>query len=142
VPPESWASTRELESALSDGDASIREQAYEALMSRPDRNSRNLVLLAIRGTSETDPELRQRILSSALSRGMDIPHDVLADLVRSDGTEEIRVIALDGLAADPASRDVVLAAAGDTSEVVRNRARDILSELDLLLRRKDERDRP
>jgi hypothetical protein len=137
VPPDTWASTNELEAALSDGDPSIREQAYEALMSRADRRSRNLVVLAIRGASETDPDLRQRILSSALSRDVPIPHDVLADLVRADATEEIRVIALDGLAGDPASRDVVAAAVSDPSEVVRDRARDVLAELDSMRRRRD-----
>jgi len=137
VPPEAWASTKELELALADGDASIREQAYEALLSRADRPSRNLVLLGIRGASETDSELRQRILSSAISRGMAIPRDVLADLVRADASEEIRVIALDGLAGDPASRDAVSPALSDPSEVVRDRARDILVELDAMLRRRD-----
>jgi hypothetical protein len=137
VPPEAWASTRELELALADGDASVREQAYEGLLSRADRRSRNLVLLAIRGASETDSELRQRILSSAINRAMAIPRDMLADLVRADPSEEIRVIALDGLAGDPASHDAVSAALSDPSEVVRDRARDILAELDALLRRRD-----
>ena len=137
VPPEAWASSKELEVALADGDASIREQAYETLLSRADRRSQNLVLLAIRGASETDSELRQRILSSAISRGMAIPRDVLADLVRADATEEIRVIALDGLAGDPASREAVSAALSDPSDVVRDRARDILAELDTMLRRRD-----
>ena len=68
---------------------------------------------------------------------MPIPHDVLADLVRADATEEIRVIALDGLAGDPASRDEVAAALSDPSEVVRDRARDVLAELDAMRRRRD-----
>ena len=137
VPPEAWASTKDLEIALADADGSIREQAYEALLSRADRRSQNLVLLAIRGASEADAELRQRILSSAISRGMEIPRDVLADLVRADASEEIRVIALDGLAGDPESRDAVSPALSDPSEIVRDRARDILAELDAMLRRRD-----
>jgi hypothetical protein len=137
VPPETWASTKELEVAVSDGDPSIREQAYEALMARADRRSRNLVVLAIRGASETDSDLRQRILSSALGRGMPIPSEVLADLVRADATEEIRLIALDGVARDPALRDVASAALSDPSEAVRARARDVLAELDAMLRRRN-----
>jgi hypothetical protein len=134
VPLEAWASTRDLEQALSDPDLAIRERGYEALMSRPDRASRDSLLMAIRGASETDPQLRQRLLSTALTRGVEVPHDTLMDLVRSDGAEEIRVTALDALTGDPAARDVAVAALTDPSEVVRERAKQFLAELDSLAR--------
>ena len=123
VPLEAWASSHDLDQALSDPDSAIRERGYEALMSRPDRASRDSLLLAIRGASETDPQLRQRLLATALNRGVEVPHDMLMDLVRGDGAEEIRVTALDALTGDPAARDVAVAALMDPSEVVRERAK-------------------
>ena len=55
VPPGAWASTKDLQASLADNDPAVRERAYEALMSRPDKESANLILLALRGASETDP---------------------------------------------------------------------------------------
>jgi hypothetical protein len=134
VPPEAWASTKDLEASLADSDPAIRERAYEALMSRPDRRSGDLLLLALRGTSETDPEMRQRLLSNAFSNGVDVPADMLADLVRTDGSEEIRMMALDALSGDPLSKDVALSALTDPSEAVRQKAKDLLAEIDTVRR--------
>ena len=103
-------------------------------MSRPDQESGNLLFLALRGASETDPEMRQRLLSSALSKGIDVPPEMLADLVRSDSSEEIRMMALDALSGDPSARDVAVAALTDPSEAIRERAKDLLTELDALRR--------
>jgi hypothetical protein len=136
VPPVAWASTKDLEASLADSDPAIRERAYEALMSRPDRESSELLLLALRGATETDPEMRQRLLSSALSNGIDVPHEILADLVRTDGSEEIRMMALDALRGDPSSTDAAVAALTDPSEAVRERAKELLAEIDTIRRRR------
>jgi hypothetical protein len=130
VSPGAWASTKDLQASLSDNDAAVRERAYEALMGRPDKESANLLLLALRGASETDPEMRQRLLSTAVSKGIDIPREMLADLVRSDSSDQIRLIALDALSGDPSARDVAVAALSDPSEAVRERAKELLVELD------------
>lgn len=135
VPPELWASARDIETALSDRDPSVRERAYDALMSRPDRASHNLAVLAIQGASETDPELRERLLSAAISKGIELPRDLLADLVRADGAEAIRMMALDALSGDPAARDIAMAALADASPLVRERAKEFLTELDTVSRR-------
>jgi hypothetical protein len=137
VPPSEWASTMELEAAVSDRDPVVREHAYDALMSRSDAASRNLLWLAIRGASETDTDLRQRLLSTAVSNGIELPRDLLADLVRADGTEEIRVMALDALSPDPEARAIALGALSDPSTVVRDRAREVLLEIDSLARRRE-----
>jgi len=130
VPPEAWASTKELEASLVDWNPEIRERAYEALMSRPGSGSRELVLQALRGASETDEEMRQRILSSAISRGMRLPPDLLTDLARWDASEGIRLMALDALTGDPVVKELAVAALGDPSQAVRERAKEILAELD------------
>ena len=137
APLESWAVMKDLEIAVRDHDPVVRERAYEALMSRPDRASRNLVILAIRGASESDSDLRERLLSTAVTRGIDIPGDVLKDLVRADGTEAIRLMAFDALAGDPQARDIALAVASDASEAIRERAREFLAELDSLARHRE-----
>jgi hypothetical protein len=129
VPPEAWASTKELEASLADWNPEIRERAYEALMSRSDSRSWELVLQALRGASETNQEVRQRILSSAINNRMQLPPDLLTDLARWDGSEGIRLMALDTLAADPAVKELAEAALTDPSQAVRERAKEILGAL-------------
>jgi len=137
VPLEEWGSTGDIGTALAARDPAVREQAYEALMSRPDAASRNTIVQAIRGATETDGDVRQRLLSTALSQAIEIPPDVLADLVRGDGVDEIRVMALEALTGSAAAREVAIAALTDPSQVVRERAKDILEELDSLSRRRE-----
>jgi HEAT repeat protein len=129
VPPEAWASTKDLQAGLTDSDPTVRARAYEALMSRPDRESRELAMQALRGT-EPDEMVRERILSSAFSTGGQLPPDVLMYLTRSDSSERIRLIALDALASEPTAKEAARAALNDPSELVRNRAKEILAELE------------
>ena len=83
-------------------DPRVREQAYIALIASPDDASRELVLNALRGVTETDEDLRQRVLLSAIHQGVDVPDDLLAALALADGSEVLRLLALDALADDPA----------------------------------------
>ena len=138
VPPDTWASTRDLEAALEERDPAIREMAYEALMARPDRAALNRVVLAIQGSGETDPDLRQRLLSTALTKGLELPKDMLGDLVRADPSEAMRLMALDAMTGDPGARDVAVAALDDASELVRERAKEFLTDLDNIARRRDQ----
>ena len=94
VPPADWASTRDLEGILADSDPEVRAQAYEALMSSPDPSRRNLVLQALRGVGEERDEMRERILSSAISKGFPLAADLLGDLAQTDRSEQIRWMAL------------------------------------------------
>jgi hypothetical protein len=129
VPPETWASSKELQAALADYDPEIRGRAYEALMSRPDRESRELVIQALRGISEPDGAVRERIVSMSFSTGNPLPPDFLMELVRFDASTGVRLAALDALAAEPTLKEAAQAALGDSSEVVRERAKEILAEL-------------
>ena len=137
VPLEEWGSTGDIDTALAARDPAVRERAYEALMSRPDVVSRNTIVQAIRGATETDGDVRQRLLSTALSKGIEIPPDVLADLVRGDGVDVIRVMALEALSGSAAAREIAAAALTDPSQVVRERAKDILEELESLSPRRE-----
>lgn len=130
VAPEVWASAKELEASLADADLGVRERAYEALMGRPDRRSRDLVLQAIRGASENDEGMRQRILYAAFAKGLELPTDILSELVYADRSEQMRWMALDALSQHTNVKGVAAAALNDTSPVVRERAKQILADLE------------
>jgi len=131
VPRSEWAGTRELEASLNDSSIQVREAAYEALLDRPDRKSRNLVLDAIKGIRERDAAVRERLLSTAITRAFPFTSDVLSDLARTDTSEQIRWMALDALAfsESPSARVVAEAATMDSSEIVRSRAKEMLTQL-------------
>jgi HEAT repeat protein len=117
---------------VTDANPRVRERAYEALMNGASDRGRELVLDAIRGLSEQDEGVRQRLLSNAMSKGMDLPPDLLTDLVRGDGSEDMRLMALDVLAttAPPTTAKAAAEAAlNDPSGAVRERAADILGQL-------------
>jgi hypothetical protein len=130
VPPEAWAGNDDLLKSTADTDSAVRERAYEALIARPDRRTQDLVIAALRGFREKDEGIRQRLLSRAITSGMPIPFEVLADMARADSSEQIRWIALDALAQDStAAKTVAEAALTDASESVRVRAKEILAEV-------------
>jgi hypothetical protein len=126
--PDVWASGTELEVASRNTDPEVRASAYAALMTRPDQRSRNLLIDALRGATERDAELRERLLSNALSRSFPIPDHVLIDLARADPSDQIRLIALDALSQHPSAAQMAEAAKADPSEAVRFRAEEILKE--------------
>jgi hypothetical protein len=129
IPPELWAATADLRQAIGDGDPAVRERAYTALMSRPDEMSRELVFNALRGVSEADENIRQRLFSAAAQQGLDVPRDLLADVARTDVSETIRLLALDAMASDATVTEVATALANtDLSGIVRQRAKEILAE--------------
>jgi hypothetical protein len=137
VPPEAWASSKELETSLSNPDPEIRALAYEALISRPDTRSRDSVMAGLSGAREKDDGVRQRIFSAAITRGVAVPPDVLADLVRLDQSEQIRWLALDALSEHPSAEGIAQAALADPSEAVRGRAKEILANLSAAGHRRD-----
>lgn len=128
VAPEAWASSRELKGLLAQSNAIAREQIYEALMSRPDAESQDVVMQALRGATEFDPELRQRLLSLAISKGVLFPPDLLPYIAVADDSEAIRLMALDALPQAADMKQVVQAALSDPSEAVRDRAAEILGQ--------------
>lgn len=126
---EACAGGKELELLLADQEPRVRKQAYDALIRRPDSRSRELVIQAIRGVAEKDDDLRQHILAGALSKGFDIPPEVLSELARADNSEQVRWIALDALSHDGAARQAAEAALTDASPAVRQKAEEILLAL-------------
>jgi hypothetical protein len=88
--PEAWATSKDLEQLLSDTDPQAREAAYETLLSRPSPRSQARIVEALKGATEKDEAIRQRILADALSKGFPVPAEVLADLARADPSAAIR----------------------------------------------------
>jgi len=129
VPPEAWASSRELKDQLAQADPVTREHIYESLLSRPDADSQAVVMQALRGATESDAELRERLLSSAVSSGVTFPPGLLSEMAITDRSEAIRLMALDALAQDPDVNQVAQSALGDPSEAVRERAAQILEPI-------------
>ena len=125
VPRES-SSVDELRERVADPDTRVREQAYVALLARPDDQSRELVWSALRGATEIDDDLRQQILVSSMNQGVDVPKDLLTNLVLGSDSATLRVLALDALAEDPAIESVAASVANDPSPMVRQRAQEIL----------------
>jgi len=129
VPPETWASSRELKDALAQAEPGARERIYETLLTRPDPDSQAIVMQALRGTTEPDAELRERLLSSAISSGVAFPPGLLSEMAIADRSEAIRLMALDALVLDPDVTQVAQSALGDPSDVVRERAAQILEPI-------------
>jgi hypothetical protein len=124
-----WVGTKDLQAALADSSTELREAAYEALLERPDRHSRNLVIDGLRGIRERSSALRERLLSKAISKGFPLAADLLTYLARTDPSEGMRWMALDALSEYPSAREVAEAPATDASEAVRSRAKEILQQL-------------
>jgi hypothetical protein len=142
VPPEAWVDSNEFEAVLADTDVRIRQQAYEALMRRPDSRRHEVVIQTIRGVREKDEGLRQSIFSAALNRDLSIPPEVLLDTARFDGSEQIRWMALDALSQHAIAKEAAEMALTDASSAVRQRASEILVELTAEMNRRKGVSRP
>jgi HEAT repeat protein len=133
VPPETWASTRELEGRLGDPDAGVRVRAVQALVERQGDQARDAVLEALR---DPDDPVRIRALYQAVHAGVQLPTDVLAELAAGDLSPDVRFLALEALAAGPEARSFAEAALNDASPHVRGKAQQILRGLDTATRKR------
>lgn len=127
VPPDVWASTKELERDLSDLDPAVRGRAIEALVERRQGAAREMVLAAL---EDPDEDVRSRALYQALNSDVDLSTDVLSDLALGDSSADVRFLALDALSDRPEARAVAEKAADDASPHVRQRAEEILHRPD------------
>jgi hypothetical protein len=119
--------TADMRRRVADPDPRVREEAYAALIAKGDETSGELVVNAVRGATESDDSLRERLLTETINQGMKLPTDLLIDLARTDASEMIRLRALDALADDPAGTEAAATAVSDPSAMVRERAQQILA---------------
>jgi len=125
VPPETWASTKELEATFADPDPEWRALSAEALLRRNRDRARDVLLQALR---DEDDRVRTRSLYAALRSGVKPPADVLINLALGDPAPAVRFLALEALASDPKLGPIVEQAQNDPNPPVRKRAVQILRE--------------
>ena len=125
IPPERWASTRDLEKWLTDPDADVRSRAVESLIERQGEKARAIVLRALKDDSA---RVRTQALYGAFSSGLDLPADVLAEAL-DDPSSDVRFLALEAIAGRPEAAPLARRALGDASPHVRERAREIVAKV-------------
>jgi HEAT repeat protein len=125
VPPERWASTRDLEKLLTDPDADARSRAVESLIERQGEKARAVVLRALKDDSA---RVRTQALYGAFSSGLELPADVLAEAL-DDPSSDVRFLALEAIAGRPEAAPLARRALGDASPHVRERAREIVARV-------------
>jgi HEAT repeat protein len=125
VPPERWASTRDLEKLLTDPDADARSRAVESLIERQGEKARAVVLRALKDDSA---RVRTQALYGAFSSGLELPADVLAEAL-DDPSSDVRFLALEAIAGRPEAAPLARRALGDASPHVRERAREIVAKV-------------
>jgi|SRR5579864_1088397 len=127
VPPEKWASTKELEKRLSDSNPEVRARAIEALIERKRGQAADAVAQALK---DSDNQVRTQALYRAAQSGVDIPVNTVRSLALNDPSADVRFLALQSMANNPGVRAVAEWLLNDPSEPVRLEAQEILQRLD------------
>ncbi len=127
IPPEKWASTKELEKRLGDPDPDVRARSIEALIDRKGNQALEVVLKAL---GDQEAQVRTQALYQAISAGLELPENVLIDLALSDSSSSVRFMALEALATGPEAHWIAQRALNDPSPDVQQRAQEILKALE------------
>jgi len=123
VPPEQWASTKELKEQFASKDAATRAKAIGALVERLKDGAQDDVVNALR---DPDAQVRTRALYKAGEEGLTLPQGFLASLAVSDESSYARFLALDGLSGNREMQPVVERALNDPDQYVQAKAKEIL----------------
>jgi hypothetical protein len=127
VPPDKWASTKDLEAMADDKDPRARSRAIEALVERKGEAALDVVLKALQDSND---EVRAQALYGAVKAGVQLSDGVLSNLMVNDPSPDVRLLALQGLSNSPDARVAAEHAVDDPSEPVRVQAQEILTRLD------------
>lgn len=134
IPPDLWASTRELEEAFSDTDPQVRAQALQALAERKGNAVFGLLLPAL---DDPNDQIRSAALNAAASSNLEIAPETLSRLAQSDPAPNVRFLALAALSnyvdASPKDLDIMgiaINASADTDREVRALAKNLIDRLD------------
>lgn len=127
VPPEKWASTKEVEERLADSDPEVRARSIETLIERKGDQALEAVLKAL---EDEEAQVRVQALYQALAGGLELPESTLANLLLSDDSSDVRFLALEALATGPEARWTAERALTDPSPQVQQKAREILRGLE------------
>ena len=127
VPPDKWASTKDLEAMAGDKDPRARSRAIDALIERKGAAAVEVVLKALQDSND---EVRAQALYGAVRAGVQLSDGVLSNLLVNDPSPDVRLLALQSLSNGPDARSVAEHAIDDPSEPVRTEAQEILTRLD------------
>jgi hypothetical protein len=131
VPPESWASTADVERQMDSGSAAERVTAIETLVARNGSTAGDAVNRAL---LDENAEVRLRALDVALSAGVSVSRETLTTLTY-DSSPPVRALALEAIASGtPVGGDreaetlqLVRRLTADPDPEVRAKAADILA---------------
>ncbi len=122
IPPEQWASTKEIAGRLSDADPEVRARAVETLVERDEHRAVDAVVKAL---ADADEGVRTRALYGALTHSLALPPELLTQ-AQQDPSPNVRFLALETAAGGPDGRRAIEVALKDPDPRVRQRAREIL----------------
>lgn len=131
TPPDTWASTGDLEQNLNSSEPELRAIAAETLLERQGELAAGKVMPALK---DRDEAVRLRTLIALQDAAVALTPELLADMVQQDPSPALRATALIGLAGHTeANRELVQAAAesalSDVDASVVQNARGILEQL-------------
>lgn len=135
APPESWASTREIEINLNATRPEDRAAALESLVERKGQQAADAVLSALADSEETN---RLRALDTIVNFGLTLPLDPLVGVAQSDASPAVRMRALDAIMYPRLATGVPAAEVtpilentlSDPEATVRSHAQTLLDELE------------
>lgn len=125
VPPQTWASTRELEEMMDAPDAETRARTVSALTERLGQEALDTVLDALQ---DEDGMVRAEALYAAANEDLELPADLLMKLLREDPSKDVRFLALRALSEDAGAAAAAEYALDDADPIVRAEAEEILDE--------------
>ncbi len=111
---------------LSDPDPAKRAKAVQTLVDREGQEAEPVILRAL---TDNDAQVREAALYAALGSGVNLPASPLEQALDSDSSPAVKVLALDLLAGSPDIEALAERALADSDEHVRNKAKEILSQL-------------
>jgi hypothetical protein len=126
LPPELWASTKDVEKRLDDSNADVRAKAIETLISRKGPEALDAILTALK---DDHSQVRTHALYGAMTAGVPVPPDTLSTLALTDPSADIRFLALDALSNDPGVKTLAEQALNDPSPHVQQKARELLGSV-------------
>lgn len=137
VPPETWASSTEIEQGLRHSDPKERARSVELLIARKGEHSLSEVHLAL---NDQEENVRERALRAALSAALPLPTAWLEALAQYDLSPTMRVLALGAVAsgsaesvvANPNIKMIAELALNDLNPAVQEQAREVLDQLEQL----------
>lgn len=123
LPPEQWASTKEMRERLKNADPGLRASAIEALVQRLGDAASEEILNALR---DADEPVRTMALHEALDAGVHIPDQTLVDLALYDTSPKVRFLALQAFSRREDMKWIAERALRDANPHVRAAAKQIL----------------